>query len=606
MASKSVFFDRVISGVLLVGIAVVINAISERHVTPALDVTEYKENTLSDGTLNILKKLPDRVRVKAYFSKEFPPEGSVFFDRVRDLITQIERVSDGRVAVDWLDPTKADVAIDARKAGIMPREFPIPRNDRYEQVSIYLGLEIRCADRAPKILPFVDPVNPEYEIARALSSLAEDKPTVIGFFTREPGEPPSVPGFEMPPSPERIFHVFREQLKQRFKVRDIDNLKYGDPVPEDISVLVVGRPTDIDERERFEIDQYLMNGGRVLILNDHHQNDIRGAQPYKKITTGIEPLLQKWGVQIPADRLVIDQACETLQVRMQTIQGVQPRIVQYPYWVAISKQSDGASAKHPITKQLQGVTLMWASPIDLTADRPSTLQPETLLQSSSLSYRTKECENIQIDEDLKRRIMTGFESPKPSQQKLAVALVGRFPSVFTGKAVPALAESRPSHLQAPAVADAARTVAGESKETRVVIVSDSDFAANQNLNQSAWIFLENAIEWLSLSQDLTSIRARNQARKIRNFEQEEAKKAGGIDDKTEISVSSAEDLQKKINEIYENQERVTLEAREAADARRAQIKLLNTAGPAAVLAAFGFYRMARRARERKRLAALAV
>lgn len=602
MAARTVFLDRILTGALLVGIAGVSNAIIMRHVNGSVDLTEYQENTLSPGTVNIVKKLPDRARIRAYFSKEFPPEGAAYFERIKDLLTQIERVSDGKVSIDWLDPNKADIAIEARKSGIMPREFPIPRNDRYEQVSIYLGLDIRCADRSPKILPFVALDNPEYEIARALAALSEEKPTVIGFYTREPAAPPQVPGFEMPPSPDRIFHGFREQLKQRFKVVDIETLKFGDPVSDEISVLVLGRPGALDERERFELDQYIMNGGRVLILLDDHENDIRGQKQYKKIDPGLEPLLTKWGVRVPDNLLVIDQACAQLQVRMQTLNGMQPRIVNYPYWLTISPQTNGVSTDNPITKRLQNLTLYWASPIELLPDRPQSLQIETLLQSSELAYRTKEVENIMIDDDLRRRVTMGIDAKQPSQQKLAIALVGKFPSVYAGKTPPAPAESRPASMAKPALDDSKRTVLAESKETRIVLVGDSDFATNSLLDQSSWIFLENSIEWLSLSQDLTSIRARNQLRKIRNFEQEELKKLGALDDKdTTLTVSSADDLQKKLNDLYEKNERSTLEARDAADARRTRIKLFNTLGPAAALIIFGFVRMIQRRQERKRL-----
>lgn len=606
MAAKSIFFDRVLTGVLLVSIAIVANVIIMRHVNGSIDLTEYQENTLAPGTIKIVKKLPDRARVKAYFSKEFPPEGAAYFERVRDLLTQIERVSDGKVVIDWLDPTKAEVAVDARKAGITPREFPIPRNDRYEQVSIYLGLDIRCADRSPKLIPFVPLDNPEYEIARALSSLAEERPTVIGFLTREPAAPPKMPGFEMPPSPERIFNTFREQLEQQFKVVDLENIKYGDPIPSDISVLVLGRPKDLTERERFEIDQYIMNGGRVLVLYDAHEHDIQGRQPYKKITTGLEPLLTKWGLAVSDNQLVADRACETLQVRMQTLNGVQPRIVQYPYWIAISQQTKGISTNHPITKRLQGMNLFWAAPIDLLPDHPQSLQFETLLQSSELANRTKEVSNIGIDEDLGRRIIRGFDkdTATPSQQKLAVAIVGKFPSAFAGKTPPALTESRPANLPKPEVDDAKRTVISESKESRIVFIGDSDFATNQMLSQSAWIFLENTIEWLSLSQDLSTIRARNQVRKIRNFEQEALKRAG-VDKEMRISATTTEELEKEFTAFYDKQDYATRNARNEADAERNRIKLFFTLGPSGFLVIFGFIRMFLRRRERERLAASA-
>ncbi|MFN0206177.1 MAG: GldG family protein [Planctomycetota bacterium] len=608
MAVRKVFFDRVLTGLLLIGIAVVLNAIGMRHIHAAADLTEYKENTIASGTLNIIKKLPDRARLKAYFSKEFPPEFQSKLEPLRNLLIQIERNSSGRVAIEWLDTKKADVAIEARKIGIQAVELPLQRQDSFEQVTIYLGLEIRCADKPPKVIPVVDPNNPEYEIARALSSFAIDKPVVIGFFTREPAAPPKMQGFEMPPSPERIFEVLREQLKKQYRVMDIENLKYGDPIPDEVSVLILAKPDGLDARERFEIDQFIMNGGRAFVLMDRHDVDPRSHKA-KKINTGLDPLFDKWGVAVPDSVLVIDSASEQVQAQVQTAMGPQRRIMKYPFWLSLRPSTSGFSLNHQITKRLQDLNLFWASPIEFTSSRPASVHTETLLQSSERAWRTKEVENVQIDDDLERRITQQFESVNPSAHKLAVALVGKFPSAFAGQQPPALTESRPSHLSKPAIEDDKRTVLGESKETRIIIVGDSDFAtnpfvANRNRVQSgAMLFLENAVEWLSLSEDLTSIRARGQARKIRNFEQEAMKDKGADEQKT-ISAASQDELQRELTKLYENQERFTLEARESAQMKRTWIRILTTAGPAFALAIFGFIRLYLHSRERRRLAAI--
>jgi ABC-type uncharacterized transport system involved in gliding motility auxiliary subunit len=607
VAVRKVFFDRVLTGALLVAIAVVINAIGMRHVTGAADLTEFKENTLAQGTLNILRKLPDRARVRAYFSKEFPPEVQSALESVRNILLQIERNSGGRVAIEWLDTQKADVAIEARKSGIQPVELPLRRADSYEQVAIYLGLEIRCADRAPKVIPVVDPNNPEYEIARALGSFIYDKPVTVGFYTREPAAPPRMRGFDMPPSPDRVFEVLREQLRKQYTVVDVENLKFGDPVPPEVSVLILGRPTDLDARERFEIDQFVMGGGRLLVLMDRHLADLRSYRG-SKIHTGIDPLLEKWGVAVPENALVVDKSSAQVTARVDTIAGPKLQVISYPYFITIRPATGGFSSNHPITKRLEDLNLFWASPIELTASRPATLQAETLLQSSELAWRTKEVENLEIDDSLSRRITEKFESPANQVHKLAVALTGRFPSVFAGQRPPALAESRPTHLMRKGPADDQRAVAAESKETRVILVGDADFATNQfladrnsGIRPGPRLFLENAVEWLSLSEDLTTIRARGQRAKIINFEQEAMKGKGASDQKT-ISAANIEDLQKELTKLYEKQERVSLEAREAAQSRRTWIRVWNTAGPAGALLLFGLVRFYLRGRERRRLA----
>lgn len=602
MASQSVVAGKFLTAVLLIVIAVLVNVIATRHIHARVDLTENKENTLSKGTLLAIERLPDRARIRAYFSQELPPEVIPYFQPAIELVNQIERVSKGKVAVDRVDPTKSNTVSEARKLGITPFEFQLNRNDTLVQSEVYLGLEIRCADRPPKVIPFLDYNNPEYEIARAFASLAGQKS--VAFLTREPPGPPRFQGFDMPVPPERIFEGFRQRLKTLYKVTELVNTKYGDPIPADVDVLVLARPKDLGARERFEIDQFLMRGGRLLILLDRHEIEFGpGGPSHKAIDTGLDPLLERWGIAVPPDCLVVDKMGEMVFVPKKGPLGTTREPFQYPYFPSISKLSGGLSPNHPITKVLQGVTLFWASPLDVLEGRAPGLSVENLLQSSEVSYRTREVENTNIDSGLGRRIGEKFVSEVPGRQRLAVALVGKFPSLFEGAPIPAPAESRPSHLPKPAVADDARTVLTDGQESRVLIVGDSDLATNQFLqsSQTATVFLENAVEWLALEQDLTSIRARGQVRRIRNLEVEAMKDKAKANDTT-LKASNPKELQAELVKFFEEKERITLDAREAAERIRFRVKLANVLGPGVVLGLYGLLRLVLRRRERARLA----
>jgi ABC-type uncharacterized transport system involved in gliding motility auxiliary subunit len=64
-------------------------------------------------------------------------------------------------------------------------------------------------------------------------------------------------------------------------------------VPADCSLLIIAAPTQrLSDTELQKIDQYLAQGGRLLALFDYLSID----HP-----TGLEPLLQKWGINVMAD-----------------------------------------------------------------------------------------------------------------------------------------------------------------------------------------------------------------------------------------------------------------------------------------------------------------
>src|SRR6516225_7356554 len=114
MAASAVLLDRAVTALLLIANAILVNVIASRHLHARADLTEGKENTLSQGTLNAIEKLPDRARIRAFVTKDLPPEASPTLQPVIDLVSQIERASNGKVAVDWLDPTRYEVVAEAR------------------------------------------------------------------------------------------------------------------------------------------------------------------------------------------------------------------------------------------------------------------------------------------------------------------------------------------------------------------------------------------------------------------------------------------------------------------------------------------------------------
>jgi len=75
----------------------------------------------------------------------------------------------------------------------------------------------------------------------------------------------------------------------------VTNLElFGDnPVPSDCNLLIIAGPkTPLSDPELQKIDQYLAQGGRLMVLFDY--NSIQRP-------TGLEPILQNWGVKVAAD-----------------------------------------------------------------------------------------------------------------------------------------------------------------------------------------------------------------------------------------------------------------------------------------------------------------
>ena len=97
---------------LVIGIIIVINLLSnEFHVR--FDLTEDRQYTLSDATRDILDDLEEPVTVKAYFSKNVPPEFAKGRQDFQDLLIEYANRSDNQVVYEFINPNWHVILIHA-------------------------------------------------------------------------------------------------------------------------------------------------------------------------------------------------------------------------------------------------------------------------------------------------------------------------------------------------------------------------------------------------------------------------------------------------------------------------------------------------------------
>ena len=88
---------------LTIGAVVAVNLIATR-VFGRLDLTENKVYTLSQASKDLVKNLPDYLTVKAFISKDLPPELTTVSRYVRDLLDEYRTYSKGKLRFEAIDP----------------------------------------------------------------------------------------------------------------------------------------------------------------------------------------------------------------------------------------------------------------------------------------------------------------------------------------------------------------------------------------------------------------------------------------------------------------------------------------------------------------------
>lgn len=246
---------------------------------------------------------------------------------------------------------------------------------------------------------------------------------------------PMMMGMPARPGGSRV-EQFREILQYDFNVMATD-LAEG-AVPEGAELLMVIAPADLDDKQVFAIDQFLMQGGTVVLATGGYSARLdQQSLTASPQSSGLEDWLQYQGVEV-AEGMVMDPqnaafpAPVTRQVGGFSFQELV--MLDYPYFVDV--RPPGLDTDIGITARLPQVTVTWASPLVLGELPAEGRQATTLLRSSPGSW-------ITLDSDVMPRIdesgNSGFRSEGPQQaHALAVLIEGRFDSYFKGRPSPLL------------------------------------------------------------------------------------------------------------------------------------------------------------------------
>ena len=238
------------------------------------------------------------------------------------------------------------------------------------------------------------------------------------------------------------------------------------PISQDASVLVVAKPTQaFSEKDKFKLDQYIMNGGKVLWLVDkiNVSLDSLTGKNYAPIDyqTDLDDLFFNYGFRIKPNLLLDIQSSP---IPLQTgFQGNKPQLdlFPYPYHLVITSQQE-----HSIVKNLGPVNLKYASTIDTSVKVKTPVNKSILLQTTPNTREqylplTMNFEFLRYDLDASK-----FNK---GLQPTALLLEGIFPSMYRNRVT----------------ADMLAGLEGlnmefkkESAFNRMIIVSDGDIAKN--------------------------------------------------------------------------------------------------------------------------------
>ena len=472
--------------VIIFGILALINFLSTRRFIRA-DLTEDKRYTISKATKNVLDTLDDIVTITAYFSTTPAEVGRIRRD-VRDVLDEYNAFSN-KLQIDFVNPADFEEAQkqELRFKGIPEVQINVVKKDKAEIANVYMGISIGYSGKEETLPVVRSTSNLEYELTSTILKVTTKEAKTVGFLAGHDA-------FDINAQNHQQFRQLLDKNGQgQYNVTSV-SLQDGKAVDDTVTTLVIAAVKQpLTEREKYELDQFIMRGGRAIFLVDSIQIP-PGTLQGTPLSTGLNDLLEHYGAKL-GNNLLIDRRYHD-NARFQ--QGFMTVFQPYPYFVKIVKSN--FSTEHTVTNQLEALTLPWTSSLEVIPKENVTAT--TLAKTSEFGQTLQGYYNLMPD----------FPIPNAETQAypVALALEGKFKSFYADKEIPTAGTDTAtspddSETPVPTQDTEAQTTIPESAQTQIVVVGTAQFLTQMRPDGINFFF--NTLDWLTLGDTLIGIRS---------------------------------------------------------------------------------------------------
>ncbi len=486
-----------VAGLVLAAVLfIAVNVVSGAWLNTArLDLTEGKAYSTSDQIKPVFEHIAEPIVVRVYFSSsiaEASTRHAVFYQRVRDLLQQYAKLAGGKLKVEYYNPQPFS-DIEDRAVGFGLQGVPLGAGGEVG----YFGLAATNSTDDQQVIPFFNLDREqflEYDLTKLIYGLSQPNQPKVGLISTLPvmgmpgGGNPFGGGQGMPP------WAIMSQLKDFFNITQVEI--DAKEIPKDIGLLMLVQPSNLSNETTYAIDQFVMNGGKVLAFLDPNAEAGGMAGPQGPPDfTGIAKLMKAWGVQMASNKVLGDMDA-AMRVNMSS--GPRPVVADYVAWMQLRAQNlDRSDA---ITGDLKQINLGTPGALEKVQGATTTVTP--LISTGAKSMRIDQDKVMGMPD-----VVSLFRDFKSQDRAEVIAL--------------RIAGAAKSAFDAPLVKDAPFTK--DSKQPlQVVVVADTDiltdrfwtdaqnFFGQQVVTPTAdnGSFVANALENLTGSPALSSLRGR--------------------------------------------------------------------------------------------------
>lgn len=464
-----------------------------------VDLTDDHRYSLHDATLSLLEQMDQPIATTLYLSGNL----NAGFMRLQRATTDLLEECSARYPhwqMSVQTPTEADQRhlIEMSCPPILIHERQ--RDGKLVQTPCFPYLEIRYGDKRcfVKLLQNVrgrsgeqnlnqSIENLEYALAENIYQLMQNTTPRVAFLEGH-GELPEDNVYDFSLGLSRYFQVDRGVLGT--SAEELNDYQ---------AVIIADPQQAFEEKDKYILDQYIMQGGRILwlvngVMFSQEALSYQGFTPAIGLDINLEDLFFKYGFKV---KPILVQDLQCLQVPVNVSQTEEPNFQPVPWFYAPLLLTSERSA---ITRNLGQVSSVFASPIEVLP--VDSLRYEVLLATSS--------DTRLIGVPAKVDLADFNADPKDFEYRyapIAVSLEGRFTSLY-------------AHRQPPREITRAGERKAYSQPTKQVVVGCG------NIVRKEWAegfsnkdFLVNSVLWLTDTQGLIELRQKQVALRLLNERQ---------------------------------------------------------------------------------------
>jgi len=366
-------FSRSAKSVLILFAGLVVFALLSQFLRFRIDLTEEKRFSLHPATKALLEAVDRPLHVDILLTGENLPGGMRRLQKsIEETVRTFNAYSAEKITVSYFDPLtvvdslQEEFIYTLADYGINPTNLFVNQNSGQNAQLIFPGVLVSDDEfetgalilkgergMSPDQILNTSIENLEFELSNAIRKLIKPEKSAVALIIGH-GELSEDEGFGVVEALDGNYEVFKVPMDQAKSVKDLQSFEL---------IFILGPTQSYTERELYLLDQYVLQGGNLVIAAEGVNVDMTQAGGEGTFSFPLENeldrLLFRYGIRINKD-LIQDLSFSYIPVMGGNF-GDQEQIVPMPWPFYFNA---GRVTAHPITKALDQINFRFASSLD--------------------------------------------------------------------------------------------------------------------------------------------------------------------------------------------------------------------------------------------------